>query len=184
MALMKQTLQETILNIWRIFLALLACFGHRGLDNSNELLEDLDVGWDTNKHDYFNITAFNLHGDDNLSRVSTYGGGDMSCQVVDISFNNVNSASNKDHSGDGSQLIPLQKFLDTGNGGGDKVVEKLEQEKGGGEKVNGGEVVVQERGGDRKSDWWWRRFGGNKMVEEVVVVVGLCLVEKNSQMPY
>ncbi|KAD4888491.1 hypothetical protein R6Q59_034501 [Mikania micrantha] len=129
---------------------------------------DLDFGLDTNKHDYFNFTAFNLHGDDNLSGVSTYGGGDMSGQAVDISLNNVISVSNSvDHGGDGSQLISLPKFGDTNNGGSDKTVEKLEQER------DGGQVVVQERGGGEKSDWWWRRFGGNRMVEEMVAVVGL-----------
>ncbi|KAL8250809.1 hypothetical protein R6Q59_034502 [Mikania micrantha] len=132
------------------------------VNNCDEFDEDQDYEWDTNRLDYFNVTSFNLHGDDNLTGVSTYGGGDMSGQVVDISSNKIISVSNSDHDGDGSQLIPLYKFVDTVNGDGDEVVEKLEQERDGGEKVNGGEVVVHEKltggGGGLVVIRWWQKW--------------------------
>ncbi|KAD4888497.1 hypothetical protein R6Q59_034498 [Mikania micrantha] len=119
-------------------------------ESSDKFDEDLDFKWDTSRLSYFNVTAFNLQGHDNINGLSTYDGGGMSGQVIDISLNNVISVSNSNNDGDGSQLTPLQKLVETVNGDGDEVVEKLEQER------DGGEVVVQEKliGGFVVIRWW------------------------------
>ncbi|KAI3781330.1 hypothetical protein L2E82_11342 [Cichorium intybus] len=42
---------------------------------TNEDWENQDFGRDTNRHDYFRVTAFDVHGDDNLAGIASDGGG-------------------------------------------------------------------------------------------------------------
>ncbi|KAI3515034.1 hypothetical protein L1887_13783 [Cichorium endivia] len=42
---------------------------------TNEDSEDQEFGRDINRHDYFRVTAFDVHGDDNLAGIASDGGG-------------------------------------------------------------------------------------------------------------
>ncbi|KAI3515038.1 hypothetical protein L1887_13787 [Cichorium endivia] len=42
---------------------------------TNEDSEDQEFGRDTNRHDYFRVTAFDVNGDDNLAGIASDGGG-------------------------------------------------------------------------------------------------------------
>ncbi|KAL4582692.1 hypothetical protein LXL04_007250 [Taraxacum kok-saghyz] len=48
----------------------------------SEDFENQEFGRDTNRLDYFRVTAFDLHGDDHLAGVSTHGGGTTDRGVV------------------------------------------------------------------------------------------------------
>ncbi|KAI3669491.1 hypothetical protein L6452_40727 [Arctium lappa] len=61
--------------------------------STDENVENLDFGQDANRLDYFKVAPFNLHGDDKLNEIASYGGGGRTRQLAIENFANNDTRS-------------------------------------------------------------------------------------------
>ncbi|KAI3669488.1 hypothetical protein L6452_40724 [Arctium lappa] len=112
----------------------------RFFPEKSERVGSLDIRRDKNILDYFKVTPFNLHGDDNLKGIASYGGGGRTRRL------SVENVANNDR-----------------RGGGEVVVERLDSKTaitvvgaGASKKPTG-----DEKGSVQRPRWWkkcWRAY--------------------------
>ncbi|KAI3669484.1 hypothetical protein L6452_40720 [Arctium lappa] len=120
----------------------------------NEMMENLDFGRDTNRLDYFRVTAFEVNRDHDLNGIAGYGGGHKTRQLPDEIFSNNSGGGN-----DGEVVVQRlnQKGVRGGAGGGGRT----RRAAIGIFATNGGGEVVMKRLNQKTACWcrcWCRCF--------------------------
>ncbi|KAI3781329.1 hypothetical protein L2E82_11340 [Cichorium intybus] len=137
---------------------------------TNEDSENQDFGRDTNRHDYFRVTAFDVHGDDNLAGIARDGGGGRGTRdrgvVVEPRLELERGSADVGTGGRiSSPQVPGRIFASNGN---ESEVQRPEQERDNGGGRRRSHVVGDPRLG-QESGIATARAGGDDETREVPV---------------